>query len=126
MAFETIDNVVTLINQMGLKIGNLFRSSTGGAATASTLPYIDANSLLQSGNIPFTIPMFAGVTDTSFSVMSIAGQSTGTANDLMHQTLVAAANVTTFTSGGFARVTITDNAGNITNGQYYVQFGTLT
>ncbi len=94
--------------------------------TVSTPVYVDSTGRLVQGNIPFSLPLAAGATDTNFAVMNIIGSSTLTANDIMHQTLVAGAGVTTWTKTGFIKVNVTDNAGNITSGDHYIQFGTLT
>lgn len=122
MAEELPHGLYSLVNTTG----NQMKTPAGVAVSASTPVFVDSNSNLQVGNIPFSMPLMAGVTSTSATVVSVEGSSTGSANELMHQTLVAGANVTTFTSGGFLRVAITDDAGNITNGSYYIQFGTLS
>ncbi len=127
MAEELPHGLYALIQTIGLKIGNAILNATGNAGMATSVPlFADANGNMNAAGFPFAVQLLAGVTSTANSVLAIEGSSTGTANDLMHQTLVQGANVTTFTSGGFARVTVTDDAGNITNGQYYVQFGTLS
>jgi len=126
MSAGTPEQIESLVNTIGLKVGNTVNASTMLPTTASTPLFVDSSSKLGTGNIPFAMPMFAGTTDTSFSAMSFRGQATLTANDIMHQTLVAASGVTTFTSAGFIRVTVTDDAGNITNGSYYMQIGTLS
>lgn len=122
---ESLDSLYRLISDTAVKIGNVFRTATGLPATANTLPYVDSNSQLASGNIPFAIPMFAGVTDTSFSTFSIRGASTQSANELYHQTLVYGTVASTLTVSGLMRITVTDDTGNIANGAYYVPFGTL-
>lgn len=127
MARQSADDLENQITATGLTVGNTVRQGSANLPVTPSLPlFADSNSNLNAAGFPFSVPFLAGVTSTSNSFASIEGSSTGTANDLMHQTLVLGANVTTFTSQGFARVTITDDAGNITNGQYYVQFGTLS
>lgn len=101
-------------------------ADTGTAPVASTPVYLDSNTQLASGGFPFAVQLVSGVTDTSAAVMAVTGSSTLTANDIMHQTLVAGAGVTTWTKTGFIKVNITDSAGNITNGDHYIQFGTLS
>lgn len=96
------------------------------AATASVPVYSDANSNVQVGGFPFVVPFVAGVTNTANAVFSVEGSTTGSANELMHQTLVLGSSVTTFTKTGFIRVTVTDDAGNITNGDHFIQIGTLS
>lgn len=114
------------IESRGLREGNSVKTSAGAINTtdASTPLYNDSNATLQAGAFPFAVPMFAGVTDTSFSVASISGSATGSANELMHLTLVGGANATA-TIAGYYRVTITDAAGVITTGAYYAPFYTL-
>lgn len=144
MATPPIDSLVDLINKKGLNTGNKVLTSTGAAVTASTLPYvdaagelevgaavtaskpvyIDASSVPQAGNIPFVFPFSAGATDTSYAVAAIIGSATGSADELMHLTLVKGANATA-TIAGYYRVTVTDSAGVITTGDYYAPFYTL-
>lgn len=126
MSLENSDGLYDLIRNFTLKVGNLIKDLVGASASASVPLYSDSNSKLAAGGFPFALQLLAGVTDTSFSVAAITGSSTGSANELMHQTLVDGAQVTTFTKTGFLRVTITDSAGNITNGAHYIQIGTLT
>lgn len=129
MGTQSTDSLLQLIQQMGLKEGNQILDVNGNtmAAGNSSVPlYADASGNFQAGAYPFAIPFVAAANQTTIAALSIEGQSTGTANDLMHQTLVQGSNVTTFTSQGFIRVAITDDAGNITNGFYYIQVGTLS
>lgn len=124
MSTPTADGLKAEIDAGKMAIGNKVVTVSGAISTISSNVFIDANGGLDSGALPFTIPLFAGLTDTSFSVMSIRGQATLTAADAMHQTLVSGA-ATSLTTVGFLRVTITDDAGNLTNGAYYIPFGTL-
>lgn len=112
------------IEARGVRVGNTVKTAAGGVAVASTPFYVDTNSQVATGNIPFPIPLFAGATDTSFSALSVSGSATLSANEIMHQTLVQG-SAGSLTTTGFIRVTITDNAGNLTNGAYYIPFGTL-
>lgn len=115
--------VQSQIVQRGLKVGNSIHVQTSGAAVSgSQNTYVDANGQLAVGAFPFAIATNANA--TSNSIFSFEGQSTGTANDLMHLTLVSGANATA-TIAGYYRVTVTDDAGNITTGAYYAPFYTL-
>lgn len=117
-----------LFNQIearGLRVGNVIKVADVGletATTASTHIYSDSSSKLAAGAFPFTIA--TNLPTTASSVLSIEGQATGTANDLMHLTLVKGANATA-TIAGYYRVTVTDDAGVITTGDYYAPFYTL-
>ncbi len=120
------DSIEGLIGSGNLTVGNVIKAANLSPTTASVPLFSDANSKLNAAGFPFALQLLAGVTNTINSVVAIEGSSTGTANDLMHLTLVQGLNVTTFTSQAFFRVTLTDDAGNITNGQYYIQLGTLS
>lgn len=144
MATEPIDSV-SEIAKRALRVGNDIYSSgntqngttnalpyadsngklAASSITASKPVYIDSSSVPQAGNIPFAFPLSAGATDTSFAVASIVGSATGSADELMHLTLVGGANATA-TIAGFYRVTITDNGGVITSGNYYAPFYVLS
>ena len=114
------------INALSMRIGNdvNLADPQAGKATASTLLYVDSNQKLAQGDVPFPVVLAAGSTDTSFSAMSIKGSATGSANELMHLTLVKGANATA-TIAGYTRITVTDAAGVITTGAYYMPFYTL-
>lgn len=86
--------------------------------------YVDTAGTMQVGAFPFAIQAFAGVASTSNSVLSIEGSATGSANELMHLTLVSGANATA-TVAGYYRITVTDDAGVVTSGAYYAPFYTL-
>ena len=143
MPTPPIDSLVQLINER-LKIGsdvysnkNVANQTTSSlvyvdsagklgatSVTASKPVYIDSSSVPQTAGFPFAVPMLAGVTSTSASVITIQGSATGSANELMHLTLVLGANATA-TIAGWYRATVTDDAGVITTGDYYVPFYTL-
>ena len=143
MATPPIDSLVQLINER-LKIGsdvysnkNVANQTTSSVpyidsagklaatgVTASKPVYIDSSSVPQTGGFPFAVPMIAGATNTSASVVTIQGSATGSVDELMHLTLVKGANATA-TIAGWYRATITDDAGVVTTGAYYVPFYTL-
>lgn len=112
------------IESRGMKEGNTVKTATGAINTndASTPLYNDSNATLQAGAFPFAVLFNAGSTITS--VLDITGSATGSANDLMHLTLVSGANATA-TIAGYYRVTVTDSAGVVTTGAYYAPFYTL-
>jgi len=94
-------------------------------ATASKVVYSDASKNVAAGSLPFELQI-TGATDSTFSFLDLTGASSNSADIAMQGTLVDGAQVTTFTKTGFARVTITDSGGNITDGTHYIQFGTLS
>jgi hypothetical protein len=118
----TPDAVREEIRENALVEGNPVKLSTKLAAIASLPMYVDSNSQFKTGAFPFAVPIApANSTD---AVLDLTGTVNG---NIMTQTLVAAASATTFTSGGYARITLTSaNGAILSTGAYYVQFGTLT
>lgn len=126
MSTQDGNSLEALVNSKGLKVGNQVLASTGLPATASTPLFVDANNQLNAAGFPFAVPMIAGATSTSAKVFTVEGSSTGSVNELYHQTLVQGSVASTLSVQGLMRITVTDDAGNITNGDYYVPFGTLS
>lgn len=127
MSSSTPDSVKAELEAGKMKEGNSVVDENNALQIGTDLNapmYVDGNSNLQVGGFPFPVQMFAGVTSTSNSVATIEGSATGSANDLMHLTLVAGANATAVIAG-YYRVTVTDDAGVITTGAYYAPFYTL-
>lgn len=91
--------------------------------TASKPVYTDSSSVPQTGAFPFAVPMSAASTTAAF--LDVTGASTLSATGPLNNSLVSGGAVTTFTATGYVRVTITDDGGNITSGQHYIQVGTL-
>lgn len=125
MSTPTSDSLKQEIDAGKLKVGNFVVDASGfnltGTNTA-TVPYLDSSGAFQVA--PIALPLIAGSVSTSNSVLSIAGSATGSANELMHLTLVSGANATA-TIAGYYRVTVTDAAGVVTTGAYYAPFYTL-
>lgn len=107
----------------GVQVLDLDGTPQSGA-DLNAFMFTDTAGTMQVGPLPFAAPLFAGVTNTGFSVAAISGSATGSANELMHLTLVSGANATAVIAG-YYRVTVTDNAGVITTGDYYAPFYTL-
>ena len=144
MSSPSADAVRAEADAGAMIIGNKVRAATKLPTTASALPYVDSDSALaattvtaskpvyidsskvpQTGAIPFSLPVSGGTT-TSVTFFSITGASTLSDDLQMTYPLVAGAAVTTFTKTGFIKVNITDSAGNLTDGDHYIQIGTLT
>ena len=90
------------------------------AVTASKPVYIDSSSVPQTGTIPFALPINqATTTSPMFDLTGNGGAG------ILTQTLVAAGEVTTFTVTGYVRVLITDDGNQVTDGSYYIAFGTI-
>lgn len=119
----TIDTLETLIAQSRMKVGNDVLGSTGAVVTASKLIYADSASKMASGAVPFSVPITPSTSTTTFLT------ATGTAtSDLMTANVVVdgAGGATTFTKKLYLKVSVVDSGAVATNGDYYVQLGTLT
>lgn len=113
------------IDARGLSTGNAIRTAAGVTITGTGAVFTDTNGGLVAGSSVATpFPLVSGTISTAASVLDVRGQATGTANDLMHLTLVGGANATAVIAG-YYRVTVTDAAGVITTGDYYAPFYTL-
>lgn len=145
MSTQDNNSLLALIQKLGLKIGNQVLASTGLPTSASALPYIDSGSALaatvvtaskpvyidsssvpQTGSIPFSVPIVANGTSTTQTFFNLTGSSSESGTADMTLQLVKGADYTTFTKSGAIRVTITDSAGNLVNGDHYIQIGTLS
>src|SRR5258708_6546316 len=85
MSGETIDQVMALINATDVQVGSLVKNTAGTAGVSASALYADTNKNLASGGV---VPFISGVTSTSAAIFSVEGSATGSANELMHQTLV--------------------------------------
>lgn len=120
MATPPIDSLQDLINRKGLNTGNDVLTSTGAPATASVPLYVDANKKLQAQAIPFALPLTAA--STTAALLDFTGTATA---DVLTQTIVAGATVTTATEACFVRVNLTDLGDVQTDGAYYIQLFTI-
>jgi hypothetical protein len=143
MSSPTPDSVRTELEADKMKIGNFVKASTGAytdasqvlyvdsnkklagtAVTASKPVYIDSSSIPQTGAFPFAC-VITGASNSGMSVLDVTGYSTLSSDQIEHVTLVAGA-AASLTTTGFLRISIADSAGNITAGQYYIPYGTLS
>lgn len=104
-----------LVTGNPVKDSNKFPITTGANAM-----YMDSNSALATGPaLPLTVTS-AMATTTSLLSLSAATQTGSLTN-----TFVASAQVTTATIAGYIRITVTDTAGNLTTGGYYMPIYTI-
>lgn len=85
-----------------------------------------AVSNLRDGTSSLSRLVITGVANTGTSFADLTGSSSLSASGSLYGTLVVASGMTTFTVTGYARVTVTDSGGNITDGDHYIEIGTLT
>lgn len=132
MSTPNLDGLEQKIDDARGILGNKVKDPSAKiTGTASTPLYVDSNSLVAQGNVPFPFTtagiIVSGLTSTTVTSLVLTGSSnTDNADLLMSGQLVGGARVTTFTKTGFIRVNITDSAGVITAGDHYIQIGTLT
>jgi len=127
MSTPSDDAIKTELQAGRLATGNVVVTATGAKSTVSTTLYVDSSGQLNSGGLPFEMPLYAGVTDTSYSILKARSTTMSTADVGMLCTLVKGAS-TSLTTAGFLRITIADDntdAGGLTSGAYYIPFGTL-
>lgn len=124
MGTPGIDALDAKINALGLITGNIvYSSDLATKATASKPIYVDSASKLAAAALPFSVPITPATSTTTFLT------ATGTATaDVMTTNVVkdGSSGATTFTKAGYLKVTITDTGSVLTNGDYYIQVGTLT
>lgn len=121
MSSPQVDGLKTEIDQGRMRVGNQVQLANGLPAAVSGALYTDS-----SGNLAVGTPLVMSALTTSVSLLDVTGYATLSADEIMHGPLVAGAGVTTWTKTGFLQITVTDSAGNITNGKHYIQFGTLS
>lgn len=121
MSTPTPDGLKAEIDQGKMKVGNPVVDATGVPVATAAPMAVGAD-----GNMAASLPtIFAtGAANTGIAFASYSGSATGSANELMHLSLVKGSNATA-TIAGYRRVTITDAAGVITSGDYYEPFYTL-
>lgn len=124
MSSTTADSVQEMVEGGKLKIGNEVKESTQLPTSASKPLYVDSSSKLAGGAFPFPVEV-SNLSTTGTVFAKFSGSSTLSENSLYTQ-IVAASGATTFTTTGYLRVTITDAAGNVTDGDHYIRIGSLT
>lgn len=126
MSSITADAVREEIRENAVVVGNPVKTAAKIAALASLPIYADSSSNLGVGAYPFSVPVDVSSQATTSTFLNLTGKSTLSGTADMTLTLVAGAAYTTFTKSGAIRVTITDSAGNVVNGDHYIQIGTLS
>lgn len=123
MATPPLDSVVAMINAKGLNVGNQVLDASGASVTASKPLYVDSTSKLASGAIPHSVPITPSTSTTTF--LNLTGSATA---DVMTTNFVVDGTngATTFTKKGYVKISVTDSGAVGTNGDYYIQIGTLT
>lgn len=85
----------------------------------------NAVSDLRNGTAPLSVVKVSGIESSGSAFMNVTGRSTLADAGSLYTTIVAAAGMTTYTVTGYLRVRITDEAGNVTDGDHYIQIGTI-
>lgn len=121
MSTPSADGLKQELDAGRMRVGNQVQLATGLVAAVSAPLSTDGN-----GNLAAGTPLVMSALTTTASFLDVTGFATLSADEIMHNSLVAGAGVTTWTKTGFIQINVTDSAGNITNGKHYIQFGTLT
>ena len=125
MATQDNNSLEAKINAIGLRINSDVLASldpTAAVTTASRQLWVDSNSRLASG---IKQPFALGATQSTITdaLFTISGKAS---TDVLTQTLVGGASVTTATKALFVRVSVTDDNSVVTAGDYYLQLFTIT
>lgn len=117
MPTPPIDSLKEMIDKQGL---NTFLNAT---PAVSKPVYVDSSSKLQAGAVPFSLPITPSSATVTF--LNVTGAAT---SDVMTTNVVVdgAGGATTFTKKGYIKISITDTGDVMTDGDYYIQVGTLT
>lgn len=110
------------IEALGLVLSNQVLGSDKNATTPSRQLWVDSDSRLASG---IKQPFALGATQSTITdaLFTISGKAS---TDVLTQTLVGGASVTTATKALFVRVSVTDDNSVVTAGDYYLQLFTIT
>ena len=123
MSTPTPDGLKKEIEENSNVVGNPVKASDNTPATASKPIYVDSSSDLASGAFPFSVPITPSAATVTF--LNVTG--TGTADVMTSNVVVdGTGGATTFTKKGYIKVSITDTGDVLTDGDYYIQVGTLT
>lgn len=114
-----------ILKAVGTVIGGLYQLAADSAGklveiTSSVGSLIHAQ---QSSTTGTATPLVVEQQAITLPALKITGRS---AADVLVNTLVAGASVTTATKAGFVRVAIVDSAGVMTDGSYYLEVFTIT
>lgn len=137
MSSPSPDAVKTEINQGRMKVGNEILKAVGtvigglyqlAADSAGKLVEITSSvgSLIhaqQSSTTGTATPLVVEQQAITLPALKITGRS---AANVLVNTLVAGASVTTATKAGFVRISVVDAAGVMTDGSYYLEVFTIT
>lgn len=137
MGTQDNTSLETLIKQKGLNVGNEVLTAAGvktagkyHLATDSESKLIETSATTgalahahQSSTTGALPALKITQADTSEEAIRITGSATA---DVLTETLVAGATVTTATKAGFIRVNIQDDGNVMTDGNYYIQVYTIT
>ena len=137
MSSPSPDAVKTEIDQGRMKVGNEVLKAVGTVISGLYQLAVDSAGKLveitssvgslihaqQSSTTGTDTPILVEQQAITLPALKITGRS---AADVLVNTLVAGASVTTATKAGFVRVAIVDSAGVMTDGSYYLEVFTIT
>lgn len=124
MSTQDNNSLEAKINALGLIVGNqiLGAPSNPVPTTASRQLWVDSDSRLGAG---LQQPFALGATQSTSTspLFTLSGKAVA---DVLTNTLVTGASVTTATKAGFVRVNVTSDDDTLTGGSYYLEIFTIT
>ena len=117
MSSITPDGARSEIAENALVEGNPVKDSSKNKVT--NVEQLTSDS---SGNLQATAHLPVVQPTATAKMFDLTGTA---ASGVLTRTFVAGGEVTTFTAAGYARITVTDEGNQITDGDYYIQFGTI-
>lgn len=122
MSTQDNNSLEAKINALGLIIGNQVLASTGLPTTPSRQNWIDSDSRFAAGTQqPFALG--AAQSTVTSPLFTLSGKAV---TDILVNSLVTGASVTTATKAGFVRVDITSDDNTFVAGSYYLELFTIT
>ena len=117
MATPSIDQVTQLVREAVLR----------DDGTAGSILFLDTNKKVAQDNDalsfdPVNKNLQLKQAAATLPALKVTGKSTA---DVLTQTLVAGASVTTATKAAFVRVAVVDSNGVLTDGNYYIELFTI-
>lgn len=112
------NSLEALINAKGLKVGNEVLGTDSLVTTPSANLTTDS-----SGKLAVVTTVSARQSTATSALFSISGKAVA---DVLTNTLVTGASVSTATKAGFVRVDVTSDDNTLTGGSYYLELFTLS
>lgn len=118
MSTQDNNSLEARINAIGLKVGNEVLGTDSLVSTPSANLITDS-----SGKLSLITTLASRQSTVTLPAFSISGKAVA---DILTNTLVTGASVTTATKAGFVRVAVTSDDDTLSGGSYYIELFTIT